>query len=91
MTSFIQLYQYSDSSICFAQDINDVVSSIPNILPAIALDASAAWADWPSEVRDFEGKFLDEAREVVAINIEGLWRDYAIYYQIYQIISDGLD
>jgi len=39
------------------KDINDVVSSIPNIRPAIALDASAAWAHWPSEVRDFEGKF----------------------------------
>lgn len=39
------------------KDINAVVSSIPNIRPAVALDASATWEDWPSEVRELEGKF----------------------------------
>ena len=62
-----QFYQ-SSLTVCFAQDINDVVSSIPNIRPAIALDASAAWADWPSEVRDFEGKFLEAREGVVSVD-----------------------
>ncbi len=50
-----------------------MVSSIPNIRPAIALDASAAWADWPSEVRDFEGKFLEAREGVVSVDNACEW------------------
>lgn len=39
------------------KDIDEVTSSIPNVRRAVALDASAAWADWPSQVREFEGQF----------------------------------
>eukprot|EP00438_Fugacium_kawagutii_P022316 Skav221787 [mRNA] locus=scaffold4067:90745:93413:- [translate_table: standard] len=40
------------------QDIDAVVSSLSNVQPAVALDASADWADWPSEIRELEGKSL---------------------------------
>jgi len=56
------------------QDINAVVSSIPNIRPAVALDASATWEDWPSEVQELEGKFRDQV-----ISSDGLQRLAAVY------------
>jgi len=38
----------------------DIVGSnaLANVLPAVGLDASAAWSDWPASVRDLEGRMV---------------------------------